>query len=70
MHLRNACPPQANTSEDDVLPLDELNSENRLSNVYYMNVLSGRTVIPADQSLLEDQTTSYLVHMYASEWLN
>ncbi|KAK9688946.1 hypothetical protein RND81_09G023900 [Saponaria officinalis] len=74
MVLRSICPapssPKSNT--DNVLPLNMFMG-NKLSTLFYNNVVGGRVVIPADQSLLDDEFTSEMVTNYVVKswkWAN
>ena len=67
MNLKKICPIHNITNYNDVMPLNIYrNDKERLSNIYYSNVINGRTVIPADHSLVDDPNTNYMVHVYAS----
>lgn len=61
-YLRSVCPPPG-ASKDEVFPLNVV-MPNRLSNVFYTNLLEGKDAITADLSLLEDEKTRELVSYF------
>ncbi|GMH05652.1 hypothetical protein Nepgr_007492 [Nepenthes gracilis] len=58
LYLRTRCPPPGSDSlPGTVVPIDPTPSGNRLNNMFYLNLMQARAVIPSDQVLFSDQRT-------------